>query len=403
MFPPGTDPETVIRTAWAAHGMSVVELRRRRRGDAWTYVPGARLNRRITLDTPFAVDGPAAGSDLLKTKADPTGRTVRGTMNNCAGGTTPWGTVLSGEENFNQYFRAHRHRPEGDALRPLRHPGRAQLALGRPALGRHHRRLPQRAEPVRLDRRARPQRPDLHPGQAHGDGPLQARGRHRHRQPRRPRRGLHGRRRALRLRLPLRLPREDAPRQQREGAPPQPRPAERGRPVRGPVHRRRPRGRRQRRQRRVAPADPRRPVRRPRLHDRGGARLHPPGRRRRPADQDGPSRGRRAQPAQRAHLRRVHQQHRPRQGRQGGPDRAQPAPGQQGRARRRDGRRPAATTRRRPSPGTCSSSAATPPRPAPTSAAGPVRSLRSRAPTTSPSTARATCGSRPTASPARSV
>ncbi|MFC7363417.1 PhoX family protein [Nocardioides astragali] len=106
MFPPGTAPETVIRTAWAAHGMSVVELTRRNRGDAWTYVPGARLNRRITLDTPFAVDGPAAGSGLLQTVADPTGRTVRGTMNNCAGGTTPWGTVLSGEENFNQYFRA---------------------------------------------------------------------------------------------------------------------------------------------------------------------------------------------------------------------------------------------------------------------------------------------------------
>lgn len=106
MFPPGTDPETVVRTAWAAHGMSVVELRRRRRGDTWQYVPGARLNRRITLDTPFLLDGPAAGSDLVRTAEDPTGTRVRGTMNNCSGGTTPWGTVLSGEENFNQYFKA---------------------------------------------------------------------------------------------------------------------------------------------------------------------------------------------------------------------------------------------------------------------------------------------------------
>lgn len=64
----------------------------------------SRYGRRITLDTEFEVRGPAAGSKYLKTSADRTGRRVRGTQNNCSGGVTPWGTVLSGEENFHQYF-----------------------------------------------------------------------------------------------------------------------------------------------------------------------------------------------------------------------------------------------------------------------------------------------------------
>ena len=106
MFPPGYDPATVIRTAWAAHGMSVVELERKGEGKQWKYKKRGKRNRRITATTPFKLDGPAAGSTLLRTAADPTGRRVLGTLNNCAGGKTPWGTVLSGEENFNQYFKA---------------------------------------------------------------------------------------------------------------------------------------------------------------------------------------------------------------------------------------------------------------------------------------------------------
>jgi uncharacterized protein len=108
MFPEGVyDAATKIRIEMASHGMSVVELHRRTAGTGrWVTVPvrRARRNRRITASTPFRLDGPAAGDERLRTTADPAGRTVLGTLNNCAGGVTPWGTVLSGEENFNQYF-----------------------------------------------------------------------------------------------------------------------------------------------------------------------------------------------------------------------------------------------------------------------------------------------------------
>ena len=88
----------------AAHGMTIVEVSRKGQFAPWTYDKNGARNRRIHAWTPFAVSGAAAGHDALKTSADPTGRTVLGTLNNCAGGDTPWGTTLSGEENFNQYF-----------------------------------------------------------------------------------------------------------------------------------------------------------------------------------------------------------------------------------------------------------------------------------------------------------
>nr|WP_239081096.1 PhoX family protein [Streptomyces coelicoflavus] len=104
----GYDPENPTREqveiAWAAHGLSVVAVEEERRSGRLTPVARHRLNRRVTATTEFRLTGPAAGSDLVRTSADRSGRKVLGTLNNCSGGTTPWGTTLHGEENFNQYF-----------------------------------------------------------------------------------------------------------------------------------------------------------------------------------------------------------------------------------------------------------------------------------------------------------
>ncbi len=87
----------------AAHGVSIVEIARK--DGSWHPMRDSRYNRRISpLVTETTVDGPAAGCNRLKTSADPTGARILGTLNNCGGGVTPWGTYLTAEENFHGYF-----------------------------------------------------------------------------------------------------------------------------------------------------------------------------------------------------------------------------------------------------------------------------------------------------------
>jgi len=97
----GMTPE-LIAVEMMAHGGSVLEVRKS--GGKWAVVAGSMFARRITAETDMVISGPAAGHAKLKTMADATGTKVKGMLNNCAGATTPWGTWLTCEENFNGYF-----------------------------------------------------------------------------------------------------------------------------------------------------------------------------------------------------------------------------------------------------------------------------------------------------------
>lgn len=93
----------VVRLTQAMHGVSITVVERDADG-RWRHVPGTGYARRITAWTPCEITGPARGHALLRTPADPDGIRVLGTLANCAGGQTPWGTFLTAEENVDYYF-----------------------------------------------------------------------------------------------------------------------------------------------------------------------------------------------------------------------------------------------------------------------------------------------------------
>lgn len=99
-------PQTADEVAMLKHMQGVTVMEVAKGANGYGVVLDSPYNRRIHHDTPMVMDGPAAGSALVQTKADPAGMSPVGTMNNCGSGRTLWGTYLTCEENFNGYFGA---------------------------------------------------------------------------------------------------------------------------------------------------------------------------------------------------------------------------------------------------------------------------------------------------------
>ena len=91
-----------VRKSLHAMGVSVIEIQWTREG--WRQVRPSPFARRVHGRTPMRIAGPAAGTPLMRTAANPAGDEVLGTFANCAMGVTPWGTYLTCEENFHGYF-----------------------------------------------------------------------------------------------------------------------------------------------------------------------------------------------------------------------------------------------------------------------------------------------------------
>ena len=106
MHPGSPSPKKLNReqidTEMAAHGLSIAEIKKV--NQAWSVELASKLNRRITPFSEMQISGPASGNVRLKTAFSSDGVKSHGTFGNCAGSKTPWGTVLTAEENIQAYF-----------------------------------------------------------------------------------------------------------------------------------------------------------------------------------------------------------------------------------------------------------------------------------------------------------
>ncbi len=92
---PGTERtlEQVKKEQYAVGG-SFIRIQKNKKGK-WKLVQNDPLNRRVTglTEIPFNWPEPIAGKN-----------SGIGTLANCSGGVTPWGTILTCEENYDQFY-----------------------------------------------------------------------------------------------------------------------------------------------------------------------------------------------------------------------------------------------------------------------------------------------------------